>query len=248
MGKHKMKHFFYIIPRTGSTSLTATLQDAFPGSEFLCAKIISETYDGRPITAQSSAPFVARLRDQLGESTARCFAIMGPYGLHQSVQGDVRCYTTLREPVDRVVSMWRFMRKTATLNPLHEEVSSFGDDIAQALRIDSTLCFANEQVRMLSGSAKMTMDQDDLAAACRTLDSCNKVFLFGYFDYLAAFIGRISSTSSINYPQLNAAPRDIALHADVLGQIRAQNSLDQKLFEYALARQSKARLHPMSEA
>lgn len=93
-----------------------------------------------------------------------------PYGVHRYLTGPPAYVTMLRDPVDRVRSLYQFAR-TEPRHPLHDEVRqqdmTLYDFVASGIDRDQT---DDGQVRQLVGAPGRTLNHDDLRVACDRIE------------------------------------------------------------------------------
>ena len=107
---------------------------------------------------------------------------MAPFGVHEYLPNPVKLYTFIREPVERCISLLRFMHAHPDLNEVNRKVVSYGNNYKDMLNDKQILCFKNEQVRLISASPNWNVDENDLQTAQNRLQSFEKVVRFGDFD------------------------------------------------------------------
>lgn len=200
--------FFYIFPRTSSTSLTKFLQSSFGDDEVFTFKVIEEFHEGQPINANTPSRSLVRLKELLVEEPIKkAYVVMAPFGVHEWVQARVDLFTTLREPVDRCLSLLNFMRAKAELNYINARIAGYGDNIDDIINCESVLCFSNEQTRMLSSSNRLKITEEDRNQAEANLRKFRQVFRFGDFEGVSDVVKK-SGGRPINFPHLNSAPKE----------------------------------------
>ncbi len=121
---------------------------------------------------------IARLVALPPEQRHRLDLVMGhmSFGLHQALRPGARYVTVLRDPVDRVLSEYRFLNSNPR-HPFHHAVA--GRSLEEYLASDYSGQSSDGQVRLLSGNhepgrigiaGRDPLGQEDLAAALRHLD------------------------------------------------------------------------------
>ena len=159
---------------------------------------------------------------------------MAPYGVHEMIEEPVDLYVTLREPIDRCLSLIRFMHMHPTLNPINVRAVTYGTNISAMLADPNLICLKNEQTRMLSNSAKIELDLSNLNAAKNNLQDFAKIVEFGNIQQLNQIIKKYGSIHPPEFPTLNAAPSSLTISNNDLEALRRENSLDIALYTHIL--------------
>lgn len=212
---------FLHIPKSAGSSLSQVMRANYKPEELLD----HESVNGR---AQP-------LADLSDEQKAAIKAVMGHYyyGLHEGFPGrEITLVTMLRDPVERVVSSYFFLRTYPGYEPVADmSIKQFVDTYAEA---------RNHQTLMLSGLNE-TDDRGlyapNLDRALRNLDVFRAVGLTERFDQSVAMMGRALGWSKIEYPIVNVTankPRTSQLSANDIAYIREANSLDTALYRRAV--------------
>jgi hypothetical protein len=224
--------FFYVSPRTGSTSLVEYLKAVFGRKRVMVRKVAAEIYQGNPITASSKSPDIATLTRELGHPPpVDAYVVMGPFGLHTYLPHPVRLCTVLRDPFDRCVSLLRFMHARPDLNEVNRKVASYGLDLDAVLGDNEILCFHNEQVRILSGSPARRLCSNDHQEAVRNLHKFHFVGCFGDFDSISNAVSLSHPAAlSVSFPCLNGVATEITLDAFQSQALKEANALDDELW------------------
>jgi hypothetical protein len=171
-----------------------------------------------------------------------------PYGIHELLPGPSEYVTFLRDPVDRVVSLYYFIRRD-TRHELHAAVRQMSlEEFARGeLHPEITNC----QTRQLSGreatsflSGTQPCDAEDLARACRHLETFGVVGLQERYDESVAMC-------SLRYGWTLPVLREInvtkgradmaAVPPPVIARIRECNGFDEELYRHAVALFEKQR-------
>ena len=214
---------FLHIPRTGGSTLLRLLDRQYGGEAVLKA------HDA------VSADVVARLH---AERPARTRVIAGHfyYGVHSRLAASCRYMTFLRDPVERVVSHYHFVRSrpghylhaAAATMSLPEYVESCG---AAEPNNDQTRLLAGEEMLPSDGTASDAM----LPIAKQNLDSHAAVGLTDAFDASIVVMQRVFGWGRPFYVLENRSDRKRGdrLPPDVGDLIRIRNALDLELYEHA---------------
>jgi hypothetical protein len=214
------------------------------------AEILERQYTPRGIVRlyESSADEVVASLPPSGFAHAN--AIMGHfrYGVHRYVPGPTTYLTVLREPIDRVISHYYYVRNDPThyLWELAQHV-----DLREFVVACGTQEPNNDQVRLLAGSksdsVSLAHGRELLIAAEQHLrDHFPVVGLTEDFDRSILLMKRALGWRLPFYARRNvgkARPRKAVVSAEALDVIRTYNQFDLELYNYAcdlLACQAKA--------
>jgi hypothetical protein len=147
------------IPKTGGTSLNSMIQHAFRDDE------ISDTMfdDSTRYNALGLAPYELcqqRFAGYASDRFQRIRYVTGhlPIGLHRAFDRPARYFTTIRHPVDRVISDFFF--RIQEREPLLKDGRLLTLDEYVETRNDVYLC--DYQVRVISGSAELEAERQPI--------------------------------------------------------------------------------------
>lgn len=164
------------------------------------------------------------------------------YGMHELVPGPSAYFTFLREPIDRVISQYYFIRRSP-LHPAHRHIVVNNLDLKTVLERGLDAMLFNAQVRVLSGArlglppGKCTKDHLELAK--RNLrDHFEVVGLTEEFDASLLLLRRAFGWRHLYYTRRNVAPQrrhKDTLPAETLAAVTEANQLDLELYAFAQA-------------
>jgi len=235
---------FLHLPKTGGSTLSAALRHKY-GSEVL---LLEDTSD--PLGGIADVPESRR-------RSAR--VVMGHihYGVHEHIPQECRHLTVMREPVARVVSMYRHILGHAK-HRFHDELVRSQMSLEEFARSAPDAGLDNLQTRMISGRKPGTtppggdgawqappLDSSDLEEAKRNLDRFLVVGLTERFDESFILIRRALGWRLPMYETYNvtraasAAQREAPTPA-AIEAIKERNRLDLELYSHALALHSAA--------
>jgi hypothetical protein len=174
---------------------------------------------------------------------ARARLVMGhaPYGLHELIPRPSTYVTMLRDPVELVVSLYRYIGRTPN-HILHDELRSRGLPLEGFVTSGLSLETDNSQTRALAGDMSAPFggcDEEMLATARAHLeDRFAVVGLTDRFDESLLLMGRAFDWSRLYYVAANVAPtaERVPPSPETVEQIRAANSLDVELYAWATER------------
>lgn len=184
---------------------------------------------------ESLADLAQPLTDLSDSQKAGLKAVIGHYyyGIHEGFPGrEIAHVTMLRDPVERVLSSYYFLRTYPGYEPVAEmTIKQFVDAYPEG---------RNLQTLMLSG----LVDKDDLdrfvpnlKRAIENLNGFRAVGLTERFEQSVALIGHVLDWSTIEYPRVNVTankPETSHLSADDVAYVREANGLDIALYQRAV--------------
>jgi hypothetical protein len=236
--------------KTAGTTLWRHLSPNFPAGLQL---FLSGERIGLDITKRDGHPAVPGfIRDRVDEyvvhnSSAGTRLMMGHFvypGIHTLVPGshDPRYFTFLRHPVERVVSLYWFL-KYASDSYWHHELVEANWSIEEWFERTRALWAHNGQMRhLLVGTHERAclereLDPRLLSDAMRTLDEFWFVGLTETFDRDCGFLlGRLGATRFAKKNAIRVNRRKEAVTREAYARIAAANALDMELYEYARRR------------
>jgi hypothetical protein len=178
-----------------------------------------------------------KFRAMTPEERARIRFIRGHfrYGFHEEVARPCVYVTLLRDPVERILSLFRYIR-VEPRHPQHRVVVEERLDLGAFL--ERKMVVPNEQTWFLSGSRKAEparMSQTDLRAAKRNLRRFKAFGLTERYEDSMRLIGRALHWSPIEYRSFNASPplAPDEVPPGILERLEAENAMDRQLYRYA---------------
>src|ERR1044071_1730256 len=176
-----------------------------------------------------------------------------PYGLHKYLSVPATYITMLRDPVDRVVSHYYFVRRSPGVSH-HSEVSSGRMGLDDFVRERASIGANNDQTRLISGVEKVNRklwsggegvneepgDTDILEIAKANIrDHFTHVGLAENFDESLLLLRRRLGWRNVYYVKQNVTKGRLSkrqVPRETLSLIEKHNELDMALYEYARAR------------
>ena len=212
---------FLHVPKTGGQTIQSPLLRNFPQSE----RIYLDALD-RPLDeAMNDIPLERRL-------TARLVWGHIPYGVHLYMPQRCEYFTILREPLGRVVSVYKYIIRTPE-HGLHDRL------LAEAMSLEEYLETGidegqteNSQTRQLSGRQFGALDRNALETAKRNLEACLVVGLTERFEETFVLLRRTFGLRMRFYRTMNVSP---PYHASerAVELARERNELDLELYGFA---------------
>lgn len=238
---------FLHLPKSGGTTLRHVLERQFPPGRSLAAyptpESHAETREGRRTVPPA-------LRGLTPEARSRFDLVSGhfSYGLHEHFAGPCRYLTFLRDPVERVISLYYHARSHPdhVMHPLiHEQDMSLADLLREDL---NALEYDNAQTREVYGleleepfRQAVAQDADGvLRQAMRHLDEhFDAVGVMEAFDASLQVAAQRFGWRDVHYTVRNVTSRPSRRPedaAEVRLLIREHNRLDEQLHAYARQR------------
>jgi Galactose-3-O-sulfotransferase len=231
---------FIHLPKTGGRTLAAALRYKYP-SRTLCLDSLYE-----PLERIEEVPLEHR-------RAARAITGHLHYGVHRHVPQRCDYITMLRDPVARVVSMYRFIRGNPK-NWLHDEVVGSGMGLEEFVLRAPDPTAENLQTRLLSGlgpgkvmalgadgrlrapdQPPPPVTEDDLARAKRNLDRFLVIGLTERFDESFILIRRALGWRLPMYERQNVSKAGLREPPtpEAIELIHERNRFDLSLYEHA---------------
>jgi hypothetical protein len=154
------------IAKTGTNTVRSLLADTYPARKMLAFKLPDREIEGRILTCASLDPPVVQFMEALRsrDQEIDMVSVMAPFGIHRLVDRPTRYFSFVRDPVARCVSAINFVFNRGAAHPVAKQYAALGWSIERIVA-SGDIEYHNDQVRMLSGSAKLVMDEADLDLA-----------------------------------------------------------------------------------
>ena len=220
---------FLHLPKTAGTTLHRILDKEYPGpATFTIGPDAYADIDRFYELPAAELRYLRLLRGHM------------PFGLHRQLPQPARYFTMLRDPVERVISYYYFIRRTPE-HYLYQTLQATGWDLAALLNSQLPVMMDNGQTRLLSGVwgdvAYGKMSESHLTLAQRHLSEHFAVVgLQEQFDSSLLLMQQAFGWRRIEYEKHNVTrnrPLREELSAATLQAIRDANLIDIQLYEYA---------------
>jgi hypothetical protein len=218
---------FLHIPKTAGTTLRKILERQYRHSGIL------EVYDKRVLDHLELEGTEILRQVPLRETGLLAGHIV--FGWHRFLPGRAVYLTMLRDPVDRVVSLYYYVREDPRM-PLHFAVRDGSVGLEDYLKRGLDPEASNGQTYWLSGGLS---GEEALRWAKRNLDFFPVVGIQERFDESLVLFRRVFGWRSVFYSKRNvvlARPRTEDLPDRVRRLISERNQLDLELYDYARRR------------
>ena len=212
---------FMHVPKTGGQTVGSPLIWNFPESKRIHLDILDRPLD----EAMNGIPFENRL-------TARLLWGHIPHGVHLYMPQRCEYFTILREPIARVVSVYKYIVRTRG-HVLHDRLIAEGMSLEGYLEagIDEGQT-ENSQTRQLSGRQFDTLDRNALERAKRNLEACLVVGLTERFEETFVLLRRTLGLRMPFYITRNVSP-PYHVSERAVELARERNKLDLELYGFA---------------
>jgi hypothetical protein len=195
--------------------------------------ILARQYPRQEVLAIEGRLGLARLRSLEETKQTRIFIGHIHYGFHRQLQGTSTYVTILREPVSRVLSLYRYIA-TSPRHHLHEQVANMGLIDFVSSQVDAEEV-ENGQTRQIAGVTDGNPDASSLARAKQNLaEAFGAVGLVERFDESLVLFKRRLGWKMPFYVPKNVTQRPPAEEAtdEAREIIGGRNILDAELYEF----------------
>lgn len=226
--KAKTAVIFIHIPKTAGTTLTEILERHYP---------LNKRYHLGAKVQKAITEF--QTFDQTRRANIDALYGHMAYGLHTYLPRPAVYVTVLREPVERVISFYYFV-KGNDQHYLHHLSQHTAVDIKAFIESQHTIMVDNFQVRLLSGVWDDVpfggVTEEHCRLAKQNLENIQVVGLTKQFDATLLLVKDLLGWRHIWYKPRNVTlrrPKKRELPADMLASVVAHNQWDIELFRYA---------------
>ncbi len=216
---------FVHIPKSAGHTMNSVLRRQYKRSETIDFNTLEKGLDGF-----ANVPVDERTRARLVRGHVH-------YGIHRWLPREARYITVLRDPIQRVLSLYSYVRREPR-HPLHDRLAVSGAGLEEFVEtgMDRTQV-ENGQTRQIAGIQDQDPTPDDLKAALSNLRKFVVVGLMEQFDESLILMKRMLGWRTPYYVRQNvgggdaAGTRAVSSHA--LELIRQRNDLDLALYSEA---------------
>jgi hypothetical protein len=222
---------FLHIPKTAGTTLHRIIERQYRQREIFTIGGISHES-------------IEQFRSMSEERRAKYRMIKGHlgFGFHEFVPGPSAYFTILRNPIERVISFFYWVRRTPH-HYLYDFMISKDIGLKEYLESGANVMLDNAQVRMVSGVwyniGFGECTEETLEIAKRNLrEECAVVGLTERFDETLILLKRAFGWRNLHYARQNVTasrPRKDQLAPETLDAVVKVNRLDLALYQYATA-------------
>jgi hypothetical protein len=231
---------FIHIPKAAGSTLQQIVHRQFPESK---------TFHFDPLDPKAS---VQKLKSMPREKRSELECISGhmPFGMHKYLPQPATYITMLRDPVERMLSFYFYIRRTQ-IHYLHDTVVSRDMSLEEVMKSNLTSELDNDQTRRLSGLSTGDAVADWFKIGGAALDQAKKnikdffsvVGVTEKFDESVLLMKRRLGWKNIFYRRQNVSlsrPAESEVHPSILDVIRKRNYYDIQLYQWVERRLSKS--------
>lgn len=223
-----MALIFLHVPKAGGVTLHSVIERQYP-ERFIFH--IDGNQVGESIEEFKSLP-------EEGRAQITCLKGHMRFGLHKYLPQPATYITILRDPIDRMISHYYYVKR-APNHWLHKEVISRNMDLGTYISSGIASQLNNGQVRLISGmvSGNDPVSTDALEVAKRNLRECFlAVGLIERFDQSLILFRKLLGWKNIYYVKRNVTvgrPSKKEISPQTLRTVEEYNALDMELYEFA---------------
>lgn len=227
---------FLHIPKTAGSTLGYPMHRQYPRESIF---LIDGNYPEKSVQKFLSLPIEER-------NQYSCISGHIPFGLHQHISQDVHYVTILRDPVERLISLYHHILHEET-HYLYQAVTSEQMTLLDFVssRLSTELC--NDQTRRISGLGEWNQKTDqtrvDEHVFQKALENIETFFpvigLTEMFDHSLLLMKDAFSWKNVFYSRRKVAksrPSQAEIHSEVINVIKKRNRYDILLYHYAQQR------------
>lgn len=221
---------FIHVPKTGGATLRRVFHREY-GDNVLSLATLDQ-----PLAQVAQVPYEARAAAKL---------VLGHvhYGIHEYIPKECSYVTVLRDPVERILSLYKFIARERN-HPLYERFGNFSGSLDEYVSTDADRNQVdNGQTRQIAGTP---IDLDrvgaaDLERAKSNLESFLVIGLTERFDESFVLMRKTLGWPLSWYKTENTSPRvKLQLPDETIRVIRERNRYDIELYDFAAQLLSKA--------
>lgn len=229
--------FIHIVKNAGNTMRYILYNNYEPATFYNIMLVGRKSLNGKAKTVRSGDTdivyTVAEIRARQKELA--CIAANMPFGLDKYVERPLAYFAFMREPVSRCISFWFFIYKLRQEVPTWTVWESYGVDLKRILdeRVPYQLC--NDQTRMITGTSKLDVGEDEFRLACELIKS--RYFLVGTVDSFDACLYLLANRfgwTNLAYERQNVGVEQVSSRLPPRAEslFRDANEWDVRLYEW----------------
>ncbi len=219
---------FLHIPKTAGTTLHRIIERQYAPEEMYSVGLV----DGHSVAHLQQM-------EEAQRAGIRMFRGHMGFGVHQYLPGPTTYFTVLRDPVDRVISYYYFIRRTAS-HYLHDFISEGEIDLKSFIESKAHVMIDNAQTRVISGvwhGPKFGQCSPEMLERAKQhlQDEFAVIGLTERFNETLLLLSKTFGWRHLYYTRKNVSrkrPRKEDLSGDTLDAVIRANRLDMELYEF----------------
>lgn len=218
---------FLHIPKTAGTTLLSILRRIY------CDELVYEIYSDNSID-HALAEFKGLPKHE--KKSIKCLSGHYTFGIHQNIPNPYRYISFLRDPVERVISHYFFV-KNYKHHPLYSKIHQEGVSLREYVGLDPEL--SNEQARMIAGANDDSPTEKLRKQALKNIEEHFAVVgVTDRFDESVAVMAHHLEwdNTKVYYRKRNVSrsrPTAQEIDPEVRAYIESKNRVDRELYEKA---------------
>ncbi|MCS3754374.1 hypothetical protein GGP79_002338 [Salinibacter ruber] len=217
---------FLHIPKAAGSTLIRILRRQYPPEQ-------RHTISTSPSVQMSIEAF--RNKPEAERRGIRCVMGHGTFGLHNALVGPTQYIALLRDPVERIISHYYYVRRY-TGHRLHDRLHAEGWSLHEYVSDSSNRELENGMVRCMTGATGGRITEADLDQALHNLDAYFAVSgTVQRFDASLLLMKQRLGWSSVYYRKRNVTsdrPTKSNIPVHTLRLIRSKNRYDLQLYRH----------------
>lgn len=224
------------IPKTAGTSFSALLHANYPDARMRLFTINGrKDCKGEAKTFASTDEDILLVKKSITNQDLQAISGHFPYGIHNHTETRaIRYVSFMREPISRAISQYFHVMDATRNSALRKILVCYDFDFRKAIDDGAAIQFSNDQTRMLIGSNKLNLTNNDLDEAKYIIE--RDYLLVGTqetFSKSVTFLAAHLNWSTLSIPKLNQGKKTCSAPSEPLIRLwREVNALDLKLYEW----------------
>lgn len=224
------------IAKAATNSVRKILENNIVKDLLMTYKTRDRILDNRALTVANAPDSAHHFFDDVREQQWKIDAtsIMLPIGLHCVLQRPVEYITVLRDPLERCVSALNFVYSRRNSHPYAEHYKKH-NYCMKSLIGSGEILLSNDQVRILSGSDRISVGEKELGIAKHNLK--NLFSVFGTVQMFPTFCHELErkycwKTDPTHIANKGHYSSDLVISQDDIDFVKTQNELDYELYNW----------------